>query len=115
MYAQKERFEWALSEVEKAYYQHRGNIEVQEKKSWKVLSKKATPGWISPQLPKDSIFRITLDGATRSSPLLSSNATITPTMLADLSVDKGATFGSVMGELTINEQNGDILSVSEDY
>ena len=31
MYAQKERFEWALSEVEKAYYQHRGNIEVQEK------------------------------------------------------------------------------------
>ena len=31
MYAQKESYELALSEVEKAYYQHRGNIEVQEK------------------------------------------------------------------------------------
>ena len=69
-------------------------IEVQGKKKWKTLTKEGTPGWISPPLPKDSIFRITLEGATRSSPLLFNTAAISPTMLADLSVDKGATFGS---------------------
>ena len=31
MYAQKENYESALSEIEKTYYQHRGNIETQEK------------------------------------------------------------------------------------
>jgi len=80
-------------------------IEIQGKRRWKKLTTNAAPGWVSPRLPKITIFRITLENATRSSHILELDPTITPAMLSNLSVEKGATLCAVMGEIAL-DQNG---------
>ena len=79
-------------------------IEVQGPRGWKELASETYPGWITPPLAKTSIFRITLQDAVRSSPPLVSDTTITPTMLADMSVERGATLSTVMGQIAIGNE-----------
>ena len=42
-------------------------IEIRGVLRWKVLEKEAQSGWISPKLPKDTVFRIRLKNGQRSS------------------------------------------------
>lgn len=60
-------------------------IEIRGKLRWKTLASDVPLGWISDELPRDSIFRIRLEGGARTSSPLAANHFYSPTDLAQLS------------------------------
>ena len=99
-------------------------IEVQEKLRWKVIATDVAPGWISPPMPSNKVFRIRLQGGTRNSVVIRDTAWITPTDLAQLAKEQdNATLSNSIGEMHHNSEtnttwialdSGGVLSIQGD-
>ena len=80
LYAQERRFRFWWDDVGLT-----ATIEIRGKLRWKTLATEVPLGWISEPLPRDSIFRIRLEGGARTSSPLSTDHFYSPTDLARLS------------------------------
>ena len=76
-------------------------IEIRGTMRWKTLASDVPLGWISDELPRDSVFRIRLEGGTRTSDPIVSARYYGPTDLARLSVSVSNTDSSWMLSDTI--------------
>ena len=77
-------------------------IEIRGRLRWKTLATDVPLGWTSDKLPRDSVFRIRLEGGARTSSPLSADRFYSPTDLARLS-DPDAMFSSIVLDLDTNE------------
>lgn len=99
------RYSFFWDEVDK-----KATIQMQGPLRWKTIAKDAASGWVSKNLPKDSKFRIQLQDAKRSSPLIEADPWYTPADLAHLGASKESSLAKTMGEITGN--GSDIYAAS---
>ena len=97
LYAPERRFRFWWDDVGLT-----ATIEIRGRLRWKTLATDVPLGWISDELPRDSVFRIRLEGGARSSSPLSADQFYSPTDLARLS-DPNAMFSSIVLDLDTDE------------
>ena len=97
LYAPERRFRFWWDDVGLT-----ATIEIRGRLRWKTLATDVPLGWISDELPRDSVFHIRLEGGARTSNPLSADQFYSPTDLARLS-DPNAMFSSIVLDLDTDE------------
>ena len=97
LYAPERRFRFWWDDVGLT-----ATIEIRGRLRWKTLATDVPLGWISDELPRDSVFRIRLEGGARTSNPLSADQFYGPTDLARLA-DPNAMFSSIVLDLDTDE------------
>ena len=80
-------------------------IQMQGTLRWRTIAQDVHSGWVSKDLPKNARFRIRLQDADRTSPLLKADPWYTPADLARLGKPKEASLSRTIGEITGNGED----------
>lgn len=84
-------------------------IWVEHHGAWRVLATQAEPGWTSRPLPVESRFRVVLEGAQRTSPVVAAPAWRSPAELAQLGATRPSVGARTVGDLSLDAQTGRLL------
>lgn len=82
---------------------------VEHRGRWRTLARGVPSGWTTRRLPVDTRFRVTLEGARRTSPAVSAPPWRSPADLALLGTTGPVVGARTVGDLSVDPQSGRVL------